>query len=231
MARRIYLDSHEISPDAALVTVATRRAPSCAARPESVAQTRQRVMRAVDMGDFAKAIAMLNRLLTHHPTSAEDYSNRGLIYLWSGHPHKALRDFNHAIALAPELPAAYNNRANCYAAQGQLEAAIADYERTIDLNPFHVRARINYAITLRELDRYDAALEVLDEALLFRQLAGDIYAERGRTYHIRGDWNCAVADYRRALKFFPLPLADAPLSISPRRQQVMGWLTELQPPG
>jgi tetratricopeptide (TPR) repeat protein len=31
------------------------------------------------------------------------------------------------------------------------------------------------------------------------QLEGNIYAERGRTYELRGDWNCAIADYQKAL--------------------------------
>jgi tetratricopeptide (TPR) repeat protein len=85
------------------------------------------------------------------------------------------------------LAAAYNNRANYYASCGLLEAAIANYDRAIELNPSYVRAWLNRAITLRDLELYDQAIENFDIALLLGQLQGHIYAERGRTYHLWGD--------------------------------------------
>ena len=198
---------------------------------ESVGQLRQRVSRAVKRRDYSQAIALLDCLLHTYPCSAADYSNRGLVYLWSGNPQKAILDFNRAIALDPSLASSYNNRANYYAAQGARESAIEDYDRAIDLNPFHVQARINRAVTLRELRRYDAALDGFEEALIFRQFTGEIYAERGRTYHLRGDWNGAIADYRRALKCLPIPQAERATTAHPRQQQIMTWLTQLQPVG
>ena len=193
---------------------------------ESVQQVRRRVLQAVDKGDFIRAIALLNRLITQFPASAEDYSNRGLVHFWHGAFHKALLDFERAIALNPDLPAVYNNRANYYAAKGAKESALEDYERTIDLDPFHIRARINRAITLRELGRYDLALDGFDEALLFRQKVGEIYAERGRTYHLRGDWNCAIADYYRAIEIFAQSSDETSTPLR-RQQQIAGWLKEL----
>ncbi|MEO1300363.1 MAG: tetratricopeptide repeat protein, partial [Cyanobacteria bacterium J06636_16] len=136
-------------------------------RAESIEQMRQRVSRAVRHRDYPNAITTLNRLLSAYPCSAADYSNRGLVYLWSGDSHRALLDFNRAIALNPALASSYNNRANYYASQGARESAIEDYDRAIDLNPFHVQARINRAVTLRELRRYDAALDGFEEALIF----------------------------------------------------------------
>ncbi|MDB9525632.1 tetratricopeptide repeat protein [Oscillatoria sp. CS-180] len=228
MSRRIYPESDVIDIGSTMVQPFMRRCTSYAARQESVKQIRKKIRQAVDNRDFIRAIALLNRLMAKHTATAEDYSNRGLIHLWSGHPYKAIKDFDQAIALNPNLPAAYNNRANYYAAQGAKESAIADYERTIDLNPFHVRARINRAITLRDLGRYDAALESLEEALLFRKMTGEIYAERGRTYHLRGDWNCAIADYRHALTFFDTHTHTTMPEMPSRRRQIMIWLNHLQ---
>jgi tetratricopeptide (TPR) repeat protein len=196
---------------------------------ESVQQVRRRVSQAVDQGDFIRAIALLNRLITQFPANAEDYNNRGLVHFWQGAFHKAVLDFNRAIALNPDLPAAYNNRANYYAAKGAKESALEDYERTIDLDPFHVRARINRAITLRELGRYDLALDGFEEALLFRQKAGEIYAERGRTYHLRGDWNCAIADYYRAIAVFDRSSSETSTPLPRLQRQIMVWLQELTP--
>ena len=195
--------------------------------PESARELRQRVQRAIQRGDYACAIAILNHLTERQGAQAEDFNNRGLLHLWNGQPHQAIRDFDYAIELNPELPAAYNNRANYYASLGNLERALADYDRTIDLNPFHVRARINQGITLRELDCYDAALESFDDALLFNQFAGEAYAERGRTYHLRGDWNSAIADYRRALQQLSTLSEEMVLTPGSCRYRVMTWLSEL----
>ncbi len=195
--------------------------------PETVEQSRRRVRQVAARGDYARAIALLNRLIACHPDSAEDYNNRGLMLMQSGKSRKALLDFNQAIALNPELSGAYNNRANWYAAQGNLAKAIADYEYAVDLDPFYVRARINKAVTLRELGNYDEALNGFDEALLFRQLEREIYAERGRAYHLRGDWNSAIADYRRALKSSTAASGNSPMTLKSRRQQIMMWLSQL----
>jgi tetratricopeptide (TPR) repeat protein len=105
--------------------------------------------------------------------------------------------------------------------------ALIDYERAVDLNPFNCRARVNFALTLRNLGDFDAALNCLDEALLFYKLTAQIYAERGRTYHLRGDWNCAIADYRRAMATIDEAVA------SPQDEQLLKrirrWMEELIP--
>lgn len=154
---------------------------------------------AVKRQQYTQALHWLTRLVERHPRRARYYSNRGLVYLWLGQHSAALADCDRAIALQPDLDQAYNNRALCHTAQGHLAAAIEDYECAIDLNPFNSRARINLGIALRQMGALDQALDCFDEALMFHCLPEHIYAERGRTYHLRGDWNCALADYRRAL--------------------------------
>jgi tetratricopeptide (TPR) repeat protein len=73
----------------------------------------------------------------------------------------------------------------------------------------------------------DRALDCFDEALMFHQLPEFIYAERGRTYHLRGDWNCALADYQRALAAAQdlRPTAQLQALV----QRVQGWITDLVP--
>lgn len=195
----------------------------------SATQVRQQVRQAVKRRDYRQAIAMLNCLIRCHPNSAADYSNRGLVYFWSGQPDRALKDLNQAIELNPELAGAYNNRANYYVAQGAPEIALQDYERAIDLDPFHTQARINRAITLRELGYYAEALEALDETLVFHQLTGETYAERGRTYHLIGEWNAAIADYQQALHLLAKSTdSSEALTVSAKRLQLQTWLTQLQ---
>ncbi|MBD2014480.1 tetratricopeptide repeat protein [Microcoleus sp. FACHB-53] len=176
-------------------------------------------------GDYMGAIALLTQLITRHPKHAIDYNNRGLIYSQSGQGEKALADYNKALELNPELDNAYNNRANYYASNGKLAEALTDYETALDLNPGNTRTWINQAITFRELGLYDLALENLDMALMLGGLEENIYAERGRTYHLRGDWNCAIADYQRALSKM-----TASGLVGRLYRNVESWMNELLKP-
>jgi tetratricopeptide (TPR) repeat protein len=178
-------------------------------------------------GNYTEAIALLSQLLYRCPENAIDYNNRGLVYFQAGQLDRAIADYNRALDINPLLAKAYNNRANYYAACGNLLAALADYDRALDLNPSYVRALLNRGITLRDLGRYEAAIESFDIALLLGQLEGHIYAERGRTYHLWGDWNCCVSDYRRALDLLPQYSSANTDPAIRLRAQVEAWLNQL----
>jgi tetratricopeptide (TPR) repeat protein len=189
-------------------------------------QLRDFIETAVAEGNYAVAIASIDRLIAMRPNSAMDYNNRGLMYFRNNQINEALADLSLALQIDPKLDSAYNNRANCYAAKGELVEAISDYDVALDLNPANIRAWINQGITFRELGMYDLAIENFEIALVVgNSLPERIYAERGRTYHLRGDWNCAVADYQFSLKL----LSDRTNS-AVYRQKVQTWLDELLQP-
>ncbi|MDJ0731609.1 MAG: tetratricopeptide repeat protein [Crocosphaera sp.] len=176
-----------------------------------------------NQGNYNQAIHLLGQLISRCPNSAIDYNNRGLMYLKIAHYDQAMADFNQAIALNPSLDRAYNNRGNCYAHQGNLNKAIENYEKALDINPYNQKVWINQGITLRELGNYELALETLELAkIIGEQYLGRIYAERGYTHYLRGDWNYAIADYRRALSC--LPQGDR------YEQKVIKWLAQVLQP-
>ncbi|MBE9031084.1 tetratricopeptide repeat protein [filamentous cyanobacterium LEGE 11480] len=202
---------------------------------------RQRSLYAAQNGDCAFALKGFNHLITRNPGNAADYNNRGLVYFQSGQLALALADYNYAISLDPNLANVYNNRANYYAALGELTLAIEDYDQAIRIDPMNVRAWINQGITFREMELYDQAVENFVYALDINQHSGDpttqkmleghIFAERGHSYHLAGDWNCAIAEYHRALAI----LDDRDLftemgSSFHLKQQLEEWLRELTQP-
>lgn len=194
------------------------------------AELRQQALREARSGNHQNAIALFNELVTRDPSNASHYNNRGLVYFQMSELDQAIADYNTAINLNPSLDSAYNNRANYYACKGQLLSAILDYDVAINLNPGNVRAWINQGITFRELHMFERSVECFDTALNFQQIEGNIYAERGRTYHLWGDWNMAIADYNRATVLIPFS-ADALLSSSGRlRLQVELWIDDLLNP-
>lgn len=176
-----------------------------------------------NQGNYQKAIAILDKLIARFPNSAIDYNNRGLMYLKIADYDQAMTDFNKAIALSPSLDRAYNNRGNCYAHQGNLSKAIENYEKALDINPYNQKVWINQGITLRELGDYPLAIETLELAkMIGNQYLGRIYAERGYTRYLMGDWNYAISDYRRALSYLP--------EGHRYQQKVMKWLAKVLKP-
>ncbi|WP_265263738.1 tetratricopeptide repeat protein [Spirulina subsalsa] len=187
---------------------------------------RSLVLEHSNLGNYTMAIALLDELIACNPDSAMDYNNRGLMYFNCGEYDQALADYNQAIALNPRLDSAYNNRANCYIAQGQLADAIADYQIALDFNPANWRAWINQGITYRDMGLYDLAIENFDLVLVLgKRLKARSYGERGRTYHLRGDWNLAMGDYQRALESLSNTLPSRRY-----RKQIQQWLEELLNP-
>lgn len=191
---------------------------------------RQRALSQARCGNFEGAIALFDTLLQKNPYSARDYNNRGLVQFQHGNLDAALADYNQALLINPYLDGAYNNRANYYAAVGLFLEAVLDYDAALDLNPDNIRAWINQGITFRDLQMHDRAIESFDIALSLGRLQGHIYAERGRTYFLRGDWNCAMADFQRAKVALEDPDAIATGSALRLRHQVDTWLNELLSP-
>ncbi|MEM7591160.1 MAG: tetratricopeptide repeat protein [Cyanobacteria bacterium P01_A01_bin.83] len=189
-------------------------------------ELRKCVKAKASQGEYALAIAVLDQLIVLCPDNAADYNNRGLMHFRNNQIIEALCDLSQALELNPRLDSAYNNRANCYAAQGELTDAIADYDTALDLNPANLRAWINQGIAFRELGIYDLSIENFDITLTIGDVLQErIYAERGRTNYLRGDWNCAVADYRIALDL----LAERK-DLASYQLKVESWLEQLLNP-
>ncbi len=174
--------------------------------------------------NYSAAIQLLTQLIAYEPNEAEHYTNRGLMHYHARQWAQALADYNQAIYLNPELDKAYSNRANLHAAKKNWQAAIADYDQAVDLSPLNIRARLNQAITFREMSDYEEALVCLDIAIFFKPESATLYAERGRTYHLQGDWNCAAADYTRALEFALLPRQNDLNDPTQITRRVIQWM-------
>lgn len=196
---------------------------------------RQQSLFAAQRSQFTQAIAGFDLLIRRNPNSATDYNNRGLVYAQQGHWEAALRDYNEAIRLNPNLAHVFNNRANYYAAQGDLFAAITDYQTALEIDAYNIRAWVNQGITFRELEMFSAAIDNFNQALWLVQqepnyteqvlLSAHIYAERGRTHHLFGDWNCALSDYYLALDY--LSHESQPTVYPPLWWQVESWLNDI----
>lgn len=195
--------------------------------PDANLLLRKRVQYEARKDNYAAAIKLLDRLIIREPENPSNFVNRGLMYSYLRRYDRAIVDYNRAIQIDSELDKAYGNRANLHAAQKNWTDAIADYDQAINLNPLNIRARLNQAITFRDIGDYDEALLCLDIALFFEPKSATLYSERGRTYHLHGHWNQAVADYTTACRLAEDPtLSDIRSSLSVLRR-VTGWMSHL----
>jgi len=73
----------------------------------------------LQLGDYEKALADMEDVVTIDPSYASGYNNRGLCFLLKGRIGKALEDLSKAIELDPKHVRAYANKAVIYCALGR----------------------------------------------------------------------------------------------------------------
>ncbi|TVM18789.1 hypothetical protein DPQ33_04780 [Oceanidesulfovibrio indonesiensis] len=124
------------------------------------------------------------------------YKARALSYHDTGHPDKALSDFEQAAKLTPGDPDIYYNRAQILQARGQQEEADKDLQRAAQGFAQRGNAYIDH-------EKYDAAISDLTKALLFAPDSADLYIVRGLAYKLNGSLDKATDDYTRAIELAP----------------------------
>ena len=86
-----------------------------------------------------------------HHVLARDYFERGLY-------EEAAREIREALAIHGEFPDLHHLLGLALSLSGDREAAVASFRQALHLNPRYVEARLNLAIVLNDLGRYDEAL-------------------------------------------------------------------------
>ncbi|MGA1625280.1 MAG: tetratricopeptide repeat protein [Prochlorothrix sp.] len=200
--------------------------PNLALSPtsHSLPSLRRKVADAVRQGNYTTALALINQILRQQPSSALDYNNRGFIQFHLGNYTAALQDLNTALRLDRSLDSAYNNRGNCYAQQYRFTHALWNYHQALAYNPHNHRARLNLGITLRDMGLARLALENFEYLIVQGQISLHAQAERGRTHHVMGHWNWAMADYHQVWNQL---LEQSDLSFHPLRHSLERWMDEL----
>ena len=79
-----------------------------------------------DQGDFAAAMADLNKAIGLNPEDAEVYTNRGVVYHKTGDFAAAIADYDTAIILDPEYVGACANRGEAWLHLKEWKKAKAD---------------------------------------------------------------------------------------------------------
>lgn len=173
--------------------------------PKDPAVYNQRANLHRDRGDYASALADINKsitLINNDPYRASAYNNRALIWKTMGEYDKAVADFSVSIKLVPKNPKYYANRGDGWRLSGNLERALQDQDRAIELYAGGPGVSLGLTLrgeTLRYMGEYERALSDFNQALRFEPDYAPAFTGRGMTFERSGDLERAKSDFRAAL--------------------------------
>lgn len=125
--------------------------------PAGVVWLSQSMMNA---GRAQEALSLLNAAIVQHPTQADLYLKRGLVYgQHLGQLNRALQEFNQVVAIAPDRADGYENLGVAYAMLGQPRQAIRYLEQAIQLNPGNKQTHANLAMAYQSIGNLTKAQE------------------------------------------------------------------------
>jgi tetratricopeptide (TPR) repeat protein len=150
------------------------------------------------LGLAAEAERRWNAALALRPDYAEAYSNLSNLLNDEGEFDRAESVARRAIELNPRLADAYINLAAAYTVRHRHADALRVLDALVSSAPAHARALAARALTLKELDRLDEALETAKRAALAAPESPEAHNAIGQVFQARGEFDPALAAYDRA---------------------------------
>jgi F-type H+-transporting ATPase subunit b len=154
-------------------------------------------------GDFARALADLDKAVQLDPRAALALMERASIYFAKGDLDRAIADYNEAIAARPKSAAAFYGRGEAYRAKNDLDHAIADYDRALQIEKNSAAAYAGRAKAHRGKGDFDEALADFEEAVKLDPKSASLHVDRGAVYQTKGDLDQAITDYDEAIEIDP----------------------------
>lgn len=126
------------------------------------------------MGNYEKSAELILRALAINPQSAEANYNLGTTYMQMERFEQSITHFNNAVAIQPNFPQAYHNRGNAQRNIHQVAKSIKSYDLVLQFNPMHTEVRLNKAIALLMLGKYEEAWPLYETRLNAAESRGRI---------------------------------------------------------
>ena len=134
------------------------------------------------------------------PTSAEDYSQRGIARFEKNDLDGAISDFTKAIELnGPNQEFCYYFRGMAHYRQGNLDVAIADLSKAITIKQ-HPRFYDDRGNLLIKQGNLDAAIADFDKAIELAPQSARAYGDRGIARLMRGETTQAELDFKKCFE-------------------------------
>jgi tetratricopeptide (TPR) repeat protein len=150
------------------------------------------------LGLAAEAEKRWHTALQLKPDYAEAYSNLSNLLVDQGEYDRADGMARRAIELNPRLADAYVNLAAVAAARHRHGESLQVLDALLAFPPGHARALAARALSLKELDRFDEALDAAKRAALMAPESPESHNALGQVLQAMGEFEPALAAYDRA---------------------------------
>lgn len=114
-------------------------------------------------GQTLQAEKLLEEAVTLPVKSSEDYSNRGLLYMYMKNYDFAMADFDYAIST--EYWPAHFNKASLLMKQGKMEDAVANFTTYFEHVTDNALAYNEYGVCMMSLARYEEAADAFEKGI------------------------------------------------------------------
>lgn len=157
----------------------------------------------MDQGKEDEAYKALEAALELGGKNGEDYSNRGIVYMYLGDYEKARQAFNEA--LEKDYTAAYLGVAESLIRQGNYDDALVQYVNYLNTDMKNASAFNQYGICLMQVGRYEEAADIfarglaLNDRLVDRQL---MFNEAVAYEHL-ARWDVAYEKMKAFMEKYP----------------------------
>jgi tetratricopeptide (TPR) repeat protein len=136
-------------------------------------------------------------------SSGVDEFEKGLYFLHSQEPDKAISEFNKVISVDPQDGPAYYNRALAYTIKGDLGRAIADYRKARQLSPNNTLVYWGEGVVFSKESRWDQAISNYNRALGLDPDYAQLYYNRGLAFAKQGKLDSALLEFNKAIEIAP----------------------------
>lgn len=175
----------------------------------------QAVQKAMDAGEFEKAVSIAGRELAKPGLTENDvvqlHGARSFAYFSLARHKEAVEDLDYVISHAdpegvadkPSFAIFYVLRGTSHAALKQYEAAVADDKQAIAYNPGDADFYASLGDAYYGWGKADEAIASYSEAIKRAPDNAGALANRGENYENKQDFEKAVADYTEAIRARP----------------------------
>ncbi|MFQ5976008.1 MAG: tetratricopeptide repeat protein [Candidatus Hydrothermarchaeales archaeon] len=163
-----------------------------------------------DSGEYYKAIADYDYVISLEPDHADAYFQRGYAYGKLKRFSESISDYSKYIELEPNYANVYYNRANTYDNMGEYSKAISDYTKAIEIDPNYANVYYNRANTYDNMGEYSKAVSDYTKFIQLEPNDADAYHYRGLSYESLGETEKAWNDHQMAADIDPTSYTPPP---------------------
>jgi tetratricopeptide (TPR) repeat protein len=155
---------------------------------------------ALNRGENALALEMIEEAIRLNPSDAEAHANLGLVLLKSRQHPQALAAYAAAVTLRPDNVAAQFGLARALTTLGLIDFAHDTFRDVLALAPDYVEAVVDFAALINDMGRHDEAITMLRDRLARHPERDELHTVLSVCLFAAGNWPEAWAEYEWRLK-------------------------------